>query len=63
MTKKEKTIAFLLILPSMIGVLVFYLIPFIDVLVRSFKSEVGNHIVWFQNYKSVFMNKAFLIAF
>lgn len=63
MTKKEKIIAFLLIFPSILGVFVFYLIPFVDVLMRSFKAEFGNDFIWFQNYRSVLTNKAFLIAF
>lgn len=50
------------ILPSMIGVSIFVLIPFMDVIRRSFVSAVHNEFVGLSNYKNVLSNQAFQAA-
>lgn len=52
----------LFLLPSLIGVAVFYFIPFCDVLLRSFRPEFGGGFSGLENYRSVLSNKAFQIA-
>lgn len=59
----KDTRAFALFLaPSLLGVLVFVLIPFLDVLGRSFKTVVTSRFVGVQNYKTIFANQAFQLA-
>lgn len=50
------------ILPSFIGVLIFWLIPYLDVIRRSFFSAVTGEFTALQNYKTIFHNQAFLLA-
>lgn len=50
------------ILPSIIGISIFILIPFIDVILRSFQNEVTRDFVGISNYKEVFSNTAFKLA-
>lgn len=52
----------LFILPSLSGVLIFWLIPYLDVIRRSFFSAVTGEFVAVQNYKIIFKNQAFLLA-
>ena len=55
--------AFLVFLaPSLVGVAVFVLMPFLDVFGRSFKTVVTGQFVWFENYKTIFANQAFQLA-
>lgn len=56
--KKQKT-AYLFLLPSLIGTTVFVLIPFADVIRRSFLKAVGNTFVETANYREVLTNQAF----
>ena len=60
--RKDTRAFFLFIAPSMLGVLVFVLIPFLDVFGRSFRTVVTKQFVGFQNYKTIFANQAFLLA-
>ncbi|MCI9525493.1 MAG: sugar ABC transporter permease [Lachnospiraceae bacterium] len=53
---------FLWILPSFLGVMVFYLLPYADVVRRSFIGAVDNRFVGLENYKTVLGNTAFLLA-
>ena len=53
---------FLWILPSFLGVLVFYLLPYADVVRRSFLGAVDNRFVGLKNYQEIFQNTAFLLA-
>lgn len=62
MKKKREWIGLLFLLPSFAGVAVFILIPFVDVLRRSFVDVVGMRFVGLQNYRTVFANSAFLLA-
>lgn len=52
----------LFVIPSLVGVSFFYLIPFCDVVRRSFMQAVGNGFAGFKNYKMVFANDAFRLA-
>ena len=55
--------AFLVFLaPSLAGVAVFVLMPFVDVFGRSFRTVVTGQFVWFENYKTIFTNQAFQLA-
>ncbi|MFV0401882.1 MAG: carbohydrate ABC transporter permease [Oscillospiraceae bacterium] len=50
------------VLPSLLGVLVFVLLPFLDVVRRSFSTTMGGENVGFANYRTIFTNEAFLLA-
>lgn len=52
----------LFIIPSLIGVTIFTLIPFLDVIIRSFQNEVTRDFVFLDNYIDVFNNDAFKLA-
>lgn len=60
--KRQKRTGWLFILPSLAGVLLFYLIPFGDVIRRSFVQAVGNGFAGLNNYKQVLGNQAFRMA-
>lgn len=61
--KKGKSLTeFLFLVPSLIGVSIFVLIPFIDVVRRSFCGAMSGEFVGLQNYVTVFANKAFQLA-
>lgn len=62
MKERIKCKNLLFLLPSLIGVLIFVLIPFIDVIIRSFQNEVLRDFVGLDNYKEVFNNIAFKLA-
>lgn len=53
---------FLFLAPSLIGVLIFVLVPFLDVVGRSFRTVVTDRFVGFQNYGTIFGNMAFRLA-
>lgn len=48
--------------PSIIGVSLFVLIPFLDVVRRSFMTVMSSEFVGFDNYKRVICNQAFRLA-
>lgn len=50
------------LLPSLIGVMVFVLIPFADSVRRSFFAAVTGEFVGVQNFKTIFGNEAFALA-
>lgn len=60
--KKYNYIGILFILPSFIGVCIFILIPFLDVVKRSFLSAVTEEWVGLSNYVTIFNNSAFQLA-
>lgn len=62
MKKKRNRAAWLFLVPSLGGVLIFYLIPFGDVVRRSFLTAVTGEWKGLDNYKTVFQNEAFLLA-
>lgn len=53
---------YLFLLPSLIGTGGFVLIPFLDVVRRSFLQAVGNGFVGLENYRMVLENSAFRLA-
>lgn len=57
---KEKYTAFLFLLPSLIGVTVFCIAPYIICFVKSL--YIGTTFVGLKNYIDLFQNKAFLLA-
>lgn len=54
--------AYLFLLPSLIGVSIFVLIPFADVIRRSFLTPIGGGFVGIENYRTVWHNEAFWLA-
>lgn len=58
---KWKDFAFLI--PSLAGVSVFVFLPFADVVLRSFTNAAGETFAGLNNYKTVFVNEAFRLAF
>lgn len=52
----------LFILPSLLGVSIFVLIPFLDVIMCSFQNVTGEDFVGIKNYTTIFHNRAFLLA-
>ena len=61
MAKKKRT-GWFFVLPGLMGVLVFYLIPFGDVVRRSFWRAAGDGFAGLDNYRQVFENQAFRLA-
>lgn len=49
-------------MPSILGVLIFVLLPFVDVCKRSFTTAVTGQFNGIQNYKTIFTNQAFVLA-
>lgn len=49
-------------MPSLIGVSIFVLIPFADVIHRSFLTPIGGGFVGIENYRAVWHNEAFWLA-
>lgn len=62
MKKKGKRTAYAFLLPSLCGVLVFYLLPFADVVRRSFLTAVTGEFKGLDNYRAVLENEAFGLA-
>lgn len=62
MTRKRKNyiIAYLFILPSLLGIAVFYVVPYIICLVKSM--FIGNDFVGLSNYIELLKNNTFLLA-
>jgi len=54
---------YLFLLPSLAGMTVFYFLPLIDVIRRSFANAMGTEYVGITNYLSVWKNATFLLAF
>lgn len=52
----------LFLLPSLSGVALFVLIPFADVVKRSFQTAVKGQFCGIANYETIFTNRAFLLA-
>ncbi|MCI9463586.1 MAG: sugar ABC transporter permease [Lachnospiraceae bacterium] len=53
---------FLFMAPSFLGILLFVLLPFLDVFKRSFTTAVTGEFNGIQNYKTIFTNQAFVLA-
>lgn len=54
--------SYLFLAPSLIGVTVFLLVPFVETVRRSFCDTMGKTFVGFANYRSVLENSAFCLA-
>lgn len=52
----------LFLLPSLLGVSCFVIVPFGDVVFRSFRTMTTDSFCGFENYKIVFANEAFILA-
>ncbi len=59
---RKNFLPWILLAPSLLGVGIFTLIPFIDVLRRSFQKAVGTGFVGLENYRTVIDNQAFRLA-
>lgn len=59
---KPQYVAWAFLLPNLLGVAIFTLIPMLRVLLSSFQSAVGGRWMGIQNYLSVLGNSAFQIA-
>ena len=60
--RQERRAAALLLAPSLAGVAAFYLLPFLEVVRRSFTDALGRRFVGLSNYKTVLANSAFRTA-
>lgn len=60
--KKTNKAPLYFILPSLIGVAVFTLLPFLDVFIRSFQSAISREFSGLENYYDIFSNAAFKLA-
>ncbi len=60
--QKEARKAWLFLLPSLLGITVFVLLPFSDVIRRSFCEAMSQRFTGLSNYRTVLANKAFLLA-
>ena len=60
--RQERRAAALLLAPSLAGASVFYLVPFVEVVRRSFTDALGRRFVGLTNYKTVLANSAFRMA-
>lgn len=60
--KGETLAAALFIAPSFIGISVFFLVPFVDTVRRSFYDARGKNFIGLDGYKSVLSNPAFKLA-
>lgn len=60
--RKNAVTGVLFLVPSFLGVCIFWLIPYIDVIRRSFFSAVSGTFTGIQNYETIFRNQAFRLA-
>lgn len=60
--KRNGLLGFLFLAPSLLGVCIFVLIPFADVVRRSLQNAMGNSFTGIENYRTVLSNKAFQMA-
>lgn len=59
---KERRAFAAFLAPSFIGVMIFVLLPFVDVIQRSFMTVMSGKFVGLDNYEKVFTNQAFILA-
>ncbi|MDD3278052.1 MAG: sugar ABC transporter permease [Lachnospiraceae bacterium] len=60
--KKNGYQGLLFLLPSLLGVGIFVLTPYLDVVRRSFTSAIGQNFTGLENYRKIFENTAFQLA-
>ncbi len=58
----KKNIGFLFVIPSLVGLVIFYIIPSFDILLRSFMKNGFSNFIGLYNYETVIQNKAFQMA-
>lgn len=58
----ENLVPLLFLLPSLLAVGIFVVVPFLDVIRRSFFSAMGGKFVGLKNYVALFSNEAFQLA-
>lgn len=62
MEKKKKRFFCLFVFPGFVGIMIFVLVPFGDVVRRSFATAVTGQWNGFKNYLTIFQNQAFILA-
>lgn len=62
MPKRKRKFFYLFILPSFAGIALFVLLPFMDVVKRSFTTAITGQFNGVKNYQLLFHNQAFLLA-
>ena len=62
MIKRKRKFFYLFLLPSFAGIVVFVLLPFMDVVKRSFTTAITGQFNGIKNYQTIFYNQAFLLA-
>ena len=60
--KNKGRTAYMFLLPSLIGVLVLFVIPYVDVIRRSFLDGTGQKFAGLENYRTVLSGQAFRLA-
>lgn len=60
--RRSELTAYLFLLPSFTGVTIFVLIPFVDVVRRSFYGAMNGKFTGLANYNTVLKNEAFMLA-
>lgn len=60
--KKREYKGLLFLLPSFAGVCLFWVIPYLDVIRRSFFSAISGEFTGLKNYSTIFENQAFRLA-
>lgn len=61
-SRRRLRVFLLFLLPSLAGVTLFVLLPFLDVVNRSFRTAVTGDFMGIKNYSVIFHNQAFLLA-
>lgn len=62
MLKKKRKFFYLFVLPGFTGIMIFVLLPFGDVVRRSFTTAVTGQFNGLKNYQTIFQNQAFVLA-
>ena len=62
MLKRKRKFFYLFLLPSFAGIVVFVLLPFMDVVKRSFTTAITGQFNGIKNYQTIFHNQAFILA-
>lgn len=60
--KRRNKAGWFFVLPGLLGLMIFYLIPFLDVVRRSFTNAANGRFAGLDNYKQVLDNDAFRLA-
>jgi multiple sugar transport system permease protein len=61
--RRERLVSLAFISPSLLGILVFFVIPFFVVIYYAFvNNPVQHEFVWFDNFKALFQNYSFRLA-